>query len=61
MKKIIIMMLVMLIAVPVFSGTPKRMSDRPFAPKAKYGKLRTKQCKPVRERNAWIFNQFGRN
>ena len=33
----------------------------PFAPKGKYGKLRTKQAKPVKQKEAWIYRQWGRN
>lgn len=33
----------------------------PFAPKGKYGKLRTKQAKPQGRKEAWIYRQWGRN
>ncbi len=32
----------------------------PFARKGKYGKLRTKQARPVKQKQAWIYKQWGR-
>jgi len=42
MKQLIILMM-LLIAVPAVGK-----EHLPFAPKAKYGKVKTKKCKPVR-------------
>jgi len=60
MKKLIVLLLVFILTIPV-DATPKWGKRLPFAPKGKYGKLRTKQCKPVREKRSYIFTQWGRN
>jgi len=39
----------------------KQKEHLPFSPKGKYGKLRTKQARPVKQREAWIYRQWGRN
>lgn len=57
MKKLILILMI-LIAVP---GIAKEKEHLPFANKAKYGKYRTKQCKPVKRKQAWIYRQWGRN
>jgi len=60
MRKLIVLLLVLALTIPV-DATPKWGKRLPFAPKGKYGKLRTKQAKPVKEKRAWVFNQWGRN
>jgi hypothetical protein len=43
------------------AGARPKKEHLPFAPKGKYGKLRTKQAKPVKQKEAWIYRQWGRN
>lgn len=52
-------MLIIMITLPSYSAPKKE--HLPFAPKGKYGKMRTKQCKPNRQKVAWIHRQWGRN
>jgi len=66
MKKLFIILLLLSFTVPAMSHNPKskkmgQQSYLPFAQKGKYGKLRTKQCKLVKQKEAWIFKQWGRN
>jgi len=57
MKKLIIFILALTLSIAV-EAKPKE--NLPFARKGKYGKLRTKQVKPVKEKQAWIYKQWGR-
>jgi len=57
MKKLIIFILAIVLSVAV-EAKPKE--NLPFARKGKYGKLRTKQVKPVKQKEAWIYKQWGR-
>lgn len=60
--KILILTLALALALAfAFSAEAKPKQHLPFAPKGKYGKLRTKQCKPVKQKQAWIYRQWGRN
>lgn len=59
MKKLIFLLLIIMITLPSYSAPKKE--HLPFAPKGKYGKMRTKQCKPNRQKVAWIHRQWGRN
>ena len=54
---ILVMALVMLPAIS--EAKPKQ--HLPFAPKGKYGKFRTRQCKPVKQKEYWWHRQWGRN
>jgi hypothetical protein len=56
--KTLIFFLIILIAVP---ATAKPKNNLPFAPKHKYGQLRTKQNKPVKQKVAYCHKQWGHN
>lgn len=43
------------------STTRSAKTSLPFADHSKYGKYRTKQCKPVKQKQAWCYRQWGRN
>lgn len=55
--KALILFIIILIASPAFSAPKEYL---PFAKKGKYGKLRTKQAKPVKQKKAWIYRQWKR-
>jgi hypothetical protein len=57
--KILLLALAFCFACATAEARPKQ--HLPFAPKSKYGKLRTKQAKPVKQKEAWIYRQWGRN
>lgn len=58
--KILVLALAFAFAFLSSEARPKK-EHLPFAPKGKYGKLRTKQAKPVKQKEAWIYRQWGRN
>jgi len=57
-KILLLALCTLLFALPT-DARPK--DNLPFAPKGKYGKLRTKQARPVKQKEAWIYRQWGRN
>lgn len=58
--KILLLAFAFFFAFLTSEAHPKKQ-HLPFAPKGKYGKLRTKQAKPVKQKEAWIYRQWGRN
>jgi len=63
--KTLLFLFMLLIAAPAMSHNPKskkmgQQSYLPFARSGKYGKLPTKKARPVRQKEAWIFRQWGR-
>ena len=58
MKTLLTIILILTISLSV-EARPK--NNLPFAPKGKYGKLRTKQVKPVKQKQAWAYRQWVRN
>ena len=59
--KILLLALAFALAFLPETAEAKPKEHLPFAPKGKYGKLRTKQAKLVKQKEAWIFRQWGRN
>jgi hypothetical protein len=57
-KILLLALCTLLFALPA-EARPK--DNFPFAPKGKYGKLRTKQARYVKQKEAWIYRQWGRN
>jgi len=56
-----ILLLAIAFCFAFLTSEAKPKEHLPFAPKGKYGKLRTKQAKPVKHKEAWIYRQWGRN
>jgi len=56
-----ILLLVFAFSFAFLTSEARPKDNLPFAPKGKYGKLRTKQARPVKQKEAWIYRQWGRN
>jgi hypothetical protein len=59
--KILLFVFALALAFLPETAAAKQKEHLPFAPKGKYGKLRTKQAKPHGRKEAWIYRQWSRN